>query len=241
MAEKVARMSAVQTVAPEVLVCDFECVEPPTLAWRAGQFFSLRCGAATDAHPARRSYSIASSPSRNDGFELLVKLLPDGVGSALFERLRAGDDIHFTGPMGFFVCDLQHAGDAVFCVTGTGIAAALPMIHDALGRPAETGKVRLFWGMRAERELYWVDRLDAIRHPRFSWELCLSQPSASWTGRRGRINDHVLAELPSLARPVFYLVGNGAMVRQLKTALIAAGVDRKRQIRVEIFYPETPG
>ena len=29
------------------------------------------------------------------------------------------------------------------------------------------------------------------------------------------------------------------MVRDLKAALIAAGVDRKRQIRQEIFYPET--
>ena len=64
---------------------------------------------------------------------------------------------------------------------------------------------------------------------------------AAWTGERGRINGHVLAELPRLERPVFYLVGNGAMVREVKTALMAAGVDRKRQIRQEIFYPETVG
>jgi ferredoxin-NADP reductase len=241
MAEKVARTRAVATIAPDVLVCDFACLDPPALTWRAGQFLSIRCGAASDENPARRSYSIASSPSRPEGFELLVKLLPDGVGSALFEGLGAGDDLHFTGPMGFFVNDLAHAGDAVFCATGTGIAAALPMIHDALARPAERGRVRLFWGMRAERELYWLERLDAIAEPRFSYELCLSRPSPSWTGRKGRINDHVLAGLAELDRPVFYLVGNGAMVRELKTALVAAGVDRKRQIRQEIFYPEMPG
>jgi ferredoxin-NADP reductase len=241
MAEKVARTRAVTTIAPDVLLCDFSCVEPPALGWRAGQFLSVRCGDASEAHPERRSYSIASSPDRKDGFELLVKLLPDGVGSALFAGLRPGDDLHFTGPMGFFVCDLAHPGDAVFAVTGTGIAAALPMIHDALGRPAERGRVRLLWGMRDERELYWVERLEAIDHPRFSYAICLSRGSAAWTGTRGRINPHVLAELPGLEKPVFYLVGNGAMVRELKTALIAAGVDRKRQIRLEIFYPETPG
>jgi ferredoxin-NADP reductase len=234
MPEKVARTRASTTIAPDVLVCDFACVEPPALSWRAGQFLSLRCGPATDANPARRSYSIASSPSRGDGFELLVKLLPEGVGSALFEGLRPGDDIFFTGPMGFFVCDLQHAGDAIFCVTGTGIAAALPMIHDALARPAERGRVRMFWGMREESQLYWRERLDAIDHPRFSYQICLSR------GPEGRINRHVMAALPGLEKPVFYLVGNGAMVRELKTALVAAGVDRKRQIRQEIFYPETP-
>src|SRR6266568_2203533 len=228
MAEKVARTGAITTIAPDVLVADFACVEPPALSWRAGQFLSIRCGAATDAHPERRSYSIASSPERKDGFELLVKLLPAGVGSALFAGLVPGADLHFTGPMGFFVNDLAHAGDAVYCATGTGIAAALPMIHDALARPGEHGRVRLFWGMRSEIELYWLERLGGIDHPRFGYELYLSRPSPAWTGRRGRINPAVVAALPELAKPVFYLVGNGAMVRELKTALLAAGVDRKR-------------
>jgi CDP-4-dehydro-6-deoxyglucose reductase len=241
MAEKLARTRAVTTVAPDVLVCDFECVEPAALSWRAGQFLSVRCGAATDENPARRSYSIASSPTRNDGFELLVKLLPDGVGSALFERLRPGADIAFTGPMGFFVCELAHAGDAVFAVTGTGIAAALPMIEETLARPGERGRVRLFWGMRSEDELYWLDRLATLDHPRFSYTLCLSRPGPDYAGVRGRINGPVLAALPELVKPVFYLVGNGAMVREVKTALVAAGVDRKRQIRQEIFYPEAAG
>ena len=235
MAEKVARTRAVTTIAPEVLLIDLACVEPPALSWRAGQFLSVRCGAATDANPLRRSYSIASSPERKDGFDLLVKLLPAGVGSAVFEGLRPGDDLHFTGPMGFFVCDLAHAGDAVFCVTGTGIAAALPMIVETLARPGEKGRVRLWWGMRDEGELYWTERLAAIDHPRFSYEICLSR------GPKGRINPHVLVERPALDRPVYYLVGNGAMVRELKTALVAAGVDRKRQMRQEIFYPEAPG
>jgi ferredoxin-NADP reductase len=243
MAEKVASTRSVTEIAPDVLVVDAVCVEPPSLRWRAGQFLSLRCGDRRTGDPdARRSYSIASSPERKDGFELLVKLLPDGVGSEFFRDLRAGGELHFTGPMGFFTCELAHAGDAVFAATGTGIAAALPMIEETLARPAETGKVHLFWGMREERELYWTDRLDALAasSPRFSFRLCLSRPSPAWTGAAGRINPHVLATLPSLARPVFYLVGNGAMVRELKAGLIAAGVDRKRQIRNEIFYPEAP-
>jgi len=239
MAEKVARTREIAEIAPDVLVLSASCEEPPALSWRAGQFLSIRCGAADAADPARRSYSIASSPLAKDRFELLVKLLPQGVGSELFAALRPGDPIHFTGPMGFFVNDLQHAGDAVYCATGTGIAAALPMMEETLARPGESGRVLLYWGMRSPEELYWVERLAALKHPRFSYSLCLSRPPADWNGGRGHINGHVIAALPELVKPVFYLVGNGDMVRDLKGMLIAEKVDRKRQIRQEIFYPET--
>jgi hypothetical protein len=41
-----------------------------------------------------------------------------------------------------------------------------------------------------------------------------------------------------LVKRGLYLVGNGDMVRDLKAGLITtAGVDRKRQIRTEVFYP----
>jgi ferredoxin-NADP reductase len=223
------------------MVVDAALVDPPTLAWRPGQFVSLRCGDPRTGDPdARRSYSIASSPARHDGFELLVKLIPDGAGSEFFRTLVHGNELRFTGPMGFFVPDLQHAGDVVFAVTGTGIAAALPMAIDILGRAGESGRVRMFWGMRDESELYWVEKLEALAavHPRFDFVLSLSRPSPEWGGTRGRITPLVVAEAAARVKPVFYLVGNGAMVRDVKTGLVAAGIDRKRQIRVEIFYPE---
>lgn len=242
MAEKVARTHKITEIAPDVLVVDAAFVDPPTLSWRPGQFVSLRCGDARTGDPdARRSYSIASSPTRHDGFELLVKLIPGGAGSEFFRTLVHGGELRFTGPMGFFVPELAHAGDAVFAVTGTGIAAALPMITEILGRAGERGQVILHWGMRDEGELYWVDRLDALaaQHARFRYTLSLSRPSDGWSGARGRITERVLAEPARLTKPVFYVVGNGNMVRDVKAGLVAAGVDRKRQIRVEIFYPET--
>jgi ferredoxin-NADP reductase len=95
--------------------------------------------------------------------------------------------------------------------------------------------------MRSEEELYWVERLEQLErdHPRFSFHLCLSRAGASWKGIQGRINAHILGALGTFDRPVFYLVGNGNMVRDLKAALLAAGIDRKKQLRQEIFYPAT--
>jgi hypothetical protein len=42
--------------------------------------------------------------------------------------------------------------------------------------------------------------------------------------------------LPQLVSPTFYLVGNGAMISDVKRELMARGIDRKRQIRTEAFF-----
>ena len=46
----------------------------------------------------------------------------------------------------------------------------------------------------------------------------------------------LLDRLPRLQAPTFYLVGNGAMITELKRELISRGVNRKTQIRTEAFF-----
>jgi CDP-4-dehydro-6-deoxyglucose reductase len=240
MAEKLARVVSTTEIAPEVLEVQALCEDPPALSFRAGQFVSIRCG-----DEQRRAYTLSSSPDRKDGFELLVKLAPDGVGSHFFRGLRPGDAIPFTGPMGFFVCDAVHHGDVVVAATGSGIAAALPMIRDITERPPaqEQGRVLLYWGLRREVDMYWRERLEAIveKSPRFSYHVCLSCPGPDWKGVHGRITEHVLEAVPLLGTTTIYLVGNGNMVRDLKKTLVDRGLDRKRQIRSEVFYPASDG
>jgi ferredoxin-NADP reductase len=238
MAEKIAHVEATKTIAPDVLELAFRGVDPVALAYKPGQFISVRTDPSGNV---RRSYSIASHPAheRGERFELLVKLVPGGVGSAFFAQLRAGDPMYFTGPVGFFVPDAHHEGDVVFAVTGAGMAAALPMLQDVLARPDERGRVLLFWGLRHEEDLYWRDRLDALAHPRFEPNIALSAPPPSWTGLRGRITAPVLATVGELRQPVYYVVGNGDMIRDVRTGLLERGIDRKRQFRNEVFYPAT--
>jgi ferredoxin-NADP reductase len=233
MSEKVATVRSLVEVAPAVRVYQLEYREPKTMTFRAGQFVSIRCDARGDT---RRSYSISSLPTRTDGFELLVQLVPGGVGSAYFEKLAVGDEVHFTGPQGFFVNELAHPGDALWAVTGSGIAAALPMIEEAAARSSESGRLILYWGLRYVGDIYWLDRLKAITSPRFEWHLCLSAGDGY---EKGRINAHVFARVPSLEKPHFYVVGNGDMVREVRQELVQLGFDRRRQVHTEVFYPAT--
>ena len=210
--------------------------DEPELTFRPGQFLSLRVGEDADGNAVLRSYSIASSPEQRGELRLVLRILEDGVGSQFFAGLTPGQEISFTGPMGFFVNELSHTGDVVYVATGTGMAPIWPMLLETLARP-ETGRVELFWGLRHEDDLFWQDELQSLtaRNPRFSAHIYLSQPRGFWR-ERGRVVPPVLELLPSLTRPTFYLCGNGQMIEECKAALIARGVERKRQIRTEAFF-----
>ena len=210
------------------------------LTWRPGQFVSLNVGAQPDGTPILRSYSIANRAG-DGGFTLIVKRMPGGAASEWLRALAPGARVRFTGPMGFFVLDLQHAGDTLFGATGTGVAPLVPMIEELLGRPTsvESGRVSLLWGLREERDRFWQDQLDALvarGAGRLSVTTVLSRPTDPASGPGARITPLVFAALPSLGRPTFYLCGNGAMIREVKAGLVQRGVDRKRQIRVEAFF-----
>jgi ferredoxin-NADP reductase len=234
MAEKRARVARVGELAPGVRLVTCEAVDPPELDWKAGQFVSVRCGEGGDL---RRSYTLVSSPADRRRFDLLVKDVEGGVGTGFFASLAVGAELSFTGPMGFFVADASHAGDVVHVVTGVGIAASLPIVEETLAR-AEPGRVTLLWGVPEAHPVYWRDRLDALVSPRFAWELVVAP---DWLAVHARLSERATALLPGLTAPVFYTVGNGDCIRRVRDALVALGVDRRKQIRNEIFYPVMEG
>jgi ferredoxin-NADP reductase len=235
MAESRARVTASRRVAADTLEVVLEPLTPGKFTFRPGQFLSIACGNDGAGKAQRRSYSMASAATVTDRATLLVKVVAGGVGSAYISALRPGSEIGFTGPMGFFVPELAHHGDVVFAITGAGMAPVVPMLCDILSRP-ETGRVVLHWGCRHEDDLFyraWLDELAG--RTRLEVTLRLSQPGPDWTGARGRITQAVVTE----AAPgrIFYIVGSGDMVRDVTSGLVGAGMDRKRQLRSEIFYP----
>jgi CDP-4-dehydro-6-deoxyglucose reductase len=215
------------------------------LTWRPGQFISLTCGKTDEGEPLLRSYSIASSSGSGE-VRLVIKLIPHGAASRWLAGLQVGTPVYFTGPMGFFVLELAHPGDIIFAATGTGLAPVVPMVRDLLGRNDrnESGQIHLYWGLRTQTDLFWEKELAALAHPRLTLHIHLSRPApppapsttSVWTGARGRITGPLLERLPTLHQPTFYLVGNGAMIRELKQVLQERGVNRKRQIRTEAFF-----
>jgi len=218
----------------------FTMRSPRWLPFQAGQFVSLAIagdeGGGSGAPAKRRSYSIASPSGTGDRLRFIVRAIPQGAATDFLLNLPVGGEVHMTGPHGFFVLDPQHPGDVVFGATGTGLAAVLPMLDELARRPAE-GRRILFWGARHETDLFTRGEVEELcRQASVDLRVLLTAPPPEWTGGRGRITSAILDLLPELKSPTFYLVGNGAMITDVKRELIARGVDRKRQIRTEAFF-----
>lgn len=231
-----ARLSSRTTIARAVVDLVFDLVDPPALAFNAGQFVSLAVGRDPAGRDIRRSFSVASRADQGQALRFIVKIVPGGPASEYFMRLPEGTTVEMTGPHGFFQLDEEHPGDVLFGATGTGLAAVLPMLAELAKRP-EAGRRMVYWGLRSEEDLFLPEEAAAAcTAARAELHTYLSRPSDAWRGLRGRITAPVLDRYPTLHAPTFYLVGNGAMIAELKKALVARGVDRKRQIRTEAFF-----
>ena len=246
----VAELSARTIIAPGIADLSFKMCSPPTLAFQAGQFVSIAVAAAGDAAaPARRSYSIASQSDAGDTLRFIIRVIPSGAASELLMSLPVGSAVRMTGPHGFFVLDATHAGDVVFGATGTGVAALMPMLGELTRRAAaakpdagaapriQEARQYLYWGLRHESDLFAHDEIARLCESSGTELLVhLTSPGPGWTGGHGRITAAILDRLPSFEAPTFYLVGNGAMITELKRELVARGVNRKKQIRTEAFF-----
>ena len=231
-----------EPVASNIAQLSFALREPPRLDFKAGQFVSIAIPAAgpdTDAVP-RRSYSIASQSDAGEMLRFIIRVIPEGKASEFLMSLPLGAVVNMTGPHGFFVLDEHHPGDVVFAATGTGFAAVMPMLGE-LARRRERGleapRTLVLWGARQESDLFARPEIEAlVARAGSELRIFLTAAGPAWSGDRGRITQALLERLPELAVPTFYLVGNGAMISEVKRELIARGVNRRAQIRTEAFF-----
>ncbi len=231
-------LSSRTIIAPGIADLTFRMISPPTLIFQAGQFVSIavETPAGDPISPNRRSYSIASQSNAGDHLRFIIRVIPTGAASDLLMSLGVGAHMRMTGPHGFFVLDPSHAGDVVFGATGTGVAAVMPMLGELAGRK-DAGRRYLFWGLRHQSDLFAHDEIARLcERADTELRIYLSGPDESWSGGRGRITAAILDTLPQLTEPTFYLVGNGAMITELKKELVGKGVNRKKQIRTEAFF-----
>ena len=232
----VTELEARTVIAPGIADLWFRMISPNRLDFQAGQFVSIAVESNEPISPARRSYSIASQTEAGDRVRFIIRVIPSGAASELLMSLPIGAAMRMTGPHGFFVLDAEHAGDVVFGATGTGVAAVMPMLGE-LGRRNDSGRRYLFWGLRHQSDLFAHEEIARLcEQSATELRVYLSAPDQGWNGPRGRITAAILDTLPQLANPTFYLVGNGAMITELKRELVGRGINRKKQIRTEAFF-----
>jgi CDP-4-dehydro-6-deoxyglucose reductase len=181
----------------------------------------------------RRSFSIASPPHDARLLELHVRLAPGGEFTGpLFSGRMTGALLTIEGPLGHFIYRDPAAGTAAPVLLvggGTGLAPLMSILRHIIetGRPRD---VTLFWGVRAERDLYAHEALEILarRAPRFRYVPVLSEPSPAWTGLAGAVHEAVLARVADLARHDIFASGPPGMIEALRRDFTARGVEPSR-------------
>lgn len=174
----------------------------------------------------RRSFSLANAPN-GQTLELHVRVTPGGhFARWATHEMPDRAILRFDGPLGAFYlrCDSQRP--ILMMAGGTGIAPIHAMLDDLLAHP--TGRpVHLFWGVRAQRDLYLHERLQqwAAAHTALRYTPVLSAPEDGWHGETGLVHEALLRSYPDLRGREAYLSGPPAMVRAGKEAFVAAGLD----------------
>jgi ferredoxin-NADP reductase len=211
---------------------------------RAGQHLDVRL-TAEDGYKAERSYSIASAPG--EPVAITVERLEDGeVSPYLTEELRAGDELELRGPVGgYFVWDADGDTGPLLLVAGGSGVVPLRSILRHRERTGSTVATRLLYSSRSLPDVIYRSELDHDNGDGVDiiYTLTRRQPPG-WTGRSGRVNDAMLAEVawpPAKREPLAFVCGPTAFVEAVAEGLVGLGYPPQR-VKTERFGATgTPG
>jgi CDP-4-dehydro-6-deoxyglucose reductase len=181
----------------------------------------------------RRSFSIASPPHDARPLELHVRRVVGGeFTDGLFQ------DTHSTlltieGPLGQFTYR-PYAGDAppmLLIGGGTGIAPILSILRHLIENGIQRD-MRLYWGVRSERDLYAHATLEtlsrralqtSVGEPALRYSPVLSEATPEWRGLTGWVHEAAFESIEDLAACDVYAAGPPAMIAAIQREYAARG------------------
>ncbi|MEX5596435.1 M24 family metallopeptidase [Pseudomonas orientalis] len=209
-----ARVLSKQSVAPDVI--ELVLLPDAPVAVRAGQYLKFRLD-----HGDTRSFSIANLPAEDGGrLVLQIRRVSGGYFSeGILDGLAVGNRLQLEGPFGACTWQDDAAEAVVLFATGTGYAGIKPILLTALKRDLE---VTLYWGGAHSADFYDSAFLDqaAFEHPRFRWHPVRSS--------EGRVQEVALSHGHRWEVAQVYACGNGAMLSQVRTQCLEAGLPSHR-------------
>jgi CDP-4-dehydro-6-deoxyglucose reductase len=175
-----------------------------------------------------RSYSFANNPRRDNKIVFFIEKVLGGVLSDYwFQDAKVDDLLRLDGPYGTF-CLRPDAKVSDLCLlaTGTGIAPIKAILEslDADPEGHSFSSIKLFWGGRHQKDLFWRPRFENINVEFFP---VLSRERLTPHHKR-YVQDELLDNVAHLADTAVYACGSPSMVASAAEVLIASGLRRDR-------------
>jgi CDP-4-dehydro-6-deoxyglucose reductase, E3 len=207
------RIEKLDRPAPDVAVMQVRLPMNENFRFLAGQYIDILL-----KDQKRRSYSIANPPKPEGvtAVELHIRHTPGGLFTdQVFGKLKVRDLLRFEGPLGTFYLREESAKPIVMVASGTGFAPIKAICELALERGIlDKRPATLYWGCRARRDLYMLERPQSWQHPNLRFIPVLSDPTpeCQWTGRTGFVHRAVMEDFPDLSGVQVYACGTPLMV-----------------------------
>jgi ferredoxin-NADP reductase len=205
-----------------------------------GQHVDVRL-TAEDGYQAQRSYSIASSPEREE-VVLTVERIDDGeVSPYLTEEVRPCDRLELRGPIGgYFTWTAAFRGPLQLVAGGSGIVPLMAMLRHRAQSPTRVA-ARLLCSWRSRDSIIYLEELKQLATDDHELEVVHTLTRESppgWFGLRGRIDADMLRKFAFTPeeRPRVYVCGPTPFVESVADALVLVG-HLPECIKTERFGP----
>jgi ferredoxin-NADP reductase len=222
----IARLLESKEIAPGIRHLEFKLTSGEKLSFAPGQFLSLR--RTFDGKEITRAYSIASIPN-GDSFALCLNEVPCGVLSPFLFTLEPGAEVEVIPPLGYFTLRNRDR-NVLMIATGTGVAPFRSMLAAHL--PELNTQVTLLFGTRYAGTLLYREEFEELarRFANFRFWPTITRPGKDWSGRTGRVQQHIEEALDGRTDLDVYLCGLKEMVDDIRGRLKQRGFDRKHII-----------
>lgn len=230
-----ATVEFIRDLTHDIKEIRFNLDEGDEITQRPGQYIQIQ--APSPDGPVFRAYSISSPAYDKTSVELMVRLVPDGIGSTYLHNLQAGDRVSFTGPYGEFYLNEEPDTEIVCVGGGCGMAPMKNIIYTIYDRWPDR-VCWLFFGCRNTKDIFYLEEFEALakKHPNLKIKYALSdqlEPDEVWDGDTGFV--HLASDKhlePGLKRQAF-LCGPPPMIEAVTVVLKEKGISGD-----DIFYDE---
>lgn len=227
-----SRVKSKKLLTSDIMELTLELISPEAINFHPGQYISMKVPPLNGKKGVIRPFSIASSSSDTSFIQLNTRLNPDGICTPwIFNDLREGDTVNFTGPRGnFYIRNTERP--MLFIAGGSGMAPVRSilrtMLHYKINR-----KAIYFFGALQQKDLYYLDEMAQLEKelPDFKFVPALSnEPVGSdWVGERGLIPEvagRILRDNTSEYEA--YLCGKPAMIQACMSVLEMKNIPAER-------------
>ncbi len=206
--------------------------------YEPGQFLTLQV--QPDGTKVKRSYTIASSPTRQHYCEITVKREEHGLVSRyLHDHLKEGDLLEISAAMGKLVFTEKDGDSIVLIGGGVGITPLMGVIR-YLTDIGWKKDIYFLYSCRTPEDFIFSREIEYLqsRNPDFHVVIAMSRIQKDIPGvTRGRLTKELIAlSVPEISSRRIHLCGSPPMMETMKSILADLEVP-KTNLKTESFGP----